>query len=166
VANVRANAGILSARSGAVRAIATGGLIAGVLDAIFAVIAYVFVLRAFGIIGVLQYIASGLIGNAAFSGGLPTAALGVAIHFFLAFAFATLYYVVSRRVAALRERAVPIGIVYGAAIWLFMDFLVLPLTGTPKFPFNGALFVSFLIDHALFVGLPIALAVRRYAGVQ
>jgi len=161
---MRANAGVLAARSGAVRAIATGGLIAGVLDAIFAVVAYVFVLRVFGIVGVLQYIASGLIGHAAFSGGLLTAALGVAIHFFLAFAFAALYYVFSRRVSALREHPVTIGIVYGAAIWLFMDLLVLPLTGTPKFPFNPALFVSFLIDHALFVGLPIALAVARYGG--
>ncbi len=159
-----ASSGTLTARSGTARAIVAGGLIAGVLDAIFAVVAYVFVLRAFGIVGVLQYIASGLIGKAAFSGGLATAALGVAIHFFLAFGFAALYYVVSRRVAALRERAVTIGIVYGAAIWLLMDLLVLPLTGTPKFPFNGALFVSFLIDHALFVGLPIALTVRRYAG--
>ena len=160
---MRANSTPALGRSGAVRAIVAGGLVAGVLDAIFAVVAYVFVLRAFGIVGVLQYIASGLIGNAAFAGGLPTAALGVGIHFFLAFGFAALYYVVSRRVAALRDRAVPIGIVYGVAIWLFMDLLVLPQTGTPKSPFNGALFVSFLIDHALFVGLPIALAVQRYA---
>jgi uncharacterized membrane protein YagU involved in acid resistance len=112
----------------------------------------------------LQYIASGLIGNAGFSGGLLTAALGVAIHFFLAFAFAALYYVVSRRVSALRDRAATIGIVYGVVIWLFMDLLVLPQTGTPKAPFDGALFASFLIDHAFFVGLPIALAVQRYAG--
>lgn len=146
----------------AVRAIATGALIAGVLDAIFAVIAYVFVLRAFSVIGVLQYIASGLLGTAAFSGGLLTAGLGVAIHFFLAFMFAALYYLASSRFPALRVHAVPFGVAYGAAIWLFMDLIVLPLTGTPKSPFNGALFSGFLLDHALFVGLPIALATRRY----
>lgn len=148
----------------AARAIATGAALAGALDAIFSLIAYVFVLHVFSIIGVLQYIASGLLGAAAFSGGLPAAALGVLIHFFLAFAFATLYYAVSRRFVALRVRAIPFGFAYGAAIWLFMDLLVLPLTGTPKSPFNAALFTAFLVDHAIFVGLPIALAVRRYGG--
>lgn len=147
----------------AVRAIATGAVIAAILDAIFAVIAYVFVLRAFSVIGVLQYIASGLLGMASFSGGLLTAGLGVTVHFFLAFAFAALYYLASRRYSVLRVQAVPFGIAYGAAIWLFMDLIVLPLTGTPKSPFNGALFAGFLFDHALFVGLPIALCVRRYA---
>ena len=147
----------------AVRAIATGAVIAAILDALFAVVAYVFVLRAYSVIGVLQYIASGLLGPASFSGGLLTAVLGVTIHFFLAFAFAALYYVASRRYSTLRAQAVPSGIAYGAAIWLFMDLIVLPLTGTPKSPFNGALFTGFLLDHALFVGLPIALCVRRYA---
>lgn len=148
--------------SSSARAISTGAVIAAVLDAIFSVIAYVFILRAFSVLGVLQYIASGLLGMAAFSGGLTTAGLGVAIHFFLAFAFAALYYIIARRVPALRIHAVRYGIIYGAAIWLFMDLIVLPHTGTPKSPFNGALFTGFLLDHALFVGLPIALAVRRY----
>ena len=148
--------------SRAVRAITTGAVVAGALDAIFSVIAYVFVLHAFSIIGVLQYIASGLLGSVAFSGGLLTAGLGVAIHFSIAFAFATLYYAASRRLAALRVQPISFGLAYGAAIWLFMDLIVLPLTGTPKSPFNGGLFTAFLLDHAVFVGLPIALAVRRY----
>jgi len=146
----------------AIRAIATGAIIAGALDATFSLVAYVFVLHTFSIIGVLQYIASGLLGPAAFSGGLLTAALGVAIHFFLAFTFATLYYVASRRIKGLRSHAGTFGIVYGAGIWLVMDLVVLPLTGTPKSAFNAALFSSFLADHALFVGLPIALAIQRY----
>lgn len=144
------------------RAILTGGIIAGALDAVFAVIAYVFVLHAFSIVGVLQYIASGLLGQAAFSGGLLTAALGVCIHFFLAFSFATIYELSAQRAAILKTQAVVCGIIYGGAIWVFMSFIVLPLTGTPKFPFNAPLFLSFLADHALFVGLPIALAARRY----
>ena len=152
----------VSGSKSALRAIATGAVVAAVLDAVFAVIAYVFVLRAFSVIGVLQYIASGLLGMSAFSGGLPTAALGVAIHFFLAFTFATIYYAVSRRAKALNMHAIPIGIVYGAAIWIFMDLIVLPATGTPKSPFNGALFTGFLLDHAFFVGLPLALAAQRY----
>jgi uncharacterized membrane protein YagU involved in acid resistance len=92
---------------------------------------------------------------------LLTATIGVGVHFFLAFAFAGLYYVIAIRVPALRSHAISAGLIYGAAIWFFMDFIVLPLTGTPKFPFDPAVFVSFLLDHAFFVGMPIALLVRR-----
>jgi hypothetical protein len=146
----------------ALRAITTGALIAGVLDATFAVILDVLILRAFSLLGVLQWIATGVLGSGAFSGGLATAALGVAIHFALAFFFATLYYVAAQRIAPLRSNAITFGLIYGAGIWLVMDLIVLPHSGVPASPFNPVVFTAFLIDHAAFVGLPIALAVKRY----
>lgn len=147
----------------AVRAIVTGLVVAGVLDATFAVIVDVVILRAFSLLGVLQWIASGLLGKAAFEGGLATAALGVAIHFALAAVFAAFYYAVSTRIGALRTKAVTFGVTYGAAIWLLMDLVILPRSGAPLAPFDPVVFGAFLIDHMAFVGLPIALAVKRYA---
>ncbi len=147
----------------AIRAIAVGAIVAGVLDATFAVIVDVVILRAFSLLGVLQWIASGLLGSSAFSGGVATAGLGVAIHFAIAGAFAAVYYAVSLRVRALRTHAVPVGIAYGAAIWLLMDLIVLPQSGVPKAGFDPIVFTAFLLDHAFFVGLPIAVAVKRYA---
>jgi hypothetical protein len=138
----------------AVRAIATGAVAAGLLDATFSIVLDVVILRAFSLVGLLQWIASGAIGAAAFSGGLATAALGLAIHFVLAAIFAGFYYLVSRRIAALRTQAIPIGIVYGAAIWM---------SAVPKAAFDPVVFTAFLLDHAFLVGLPIALAVKRYA---
>jgi hypothetical protein len=149
----------------AIRAIAVGATVAGVLDATFAVIVDVVILRAFSLLGVLQWIASGALGQSAFSGGIATAALGVAIHFVLAFFFAALYWLVSLRATVLRSNAALVGIVYGAVIWLVMDLIVLPQSGVPKSAFNPAVFTAFLIDHALFVGLPIALAVKRYTSL-
>jgi hypothetical protein len=148
----------------ALRGILTGALIAGVLDATFAVIVDVVILRAFTLLSVLQWIASGAIGSAAFSGGLPTAALGVAIHFALALVFASFYGIASLRIEALRKHAVPLGILYGAAIWIVMDLIVLPNSGVPKAAFAPIVFSAFLLDHAFFVGLPIALAVKRNTG--
>jgi len=147
----------------ALRAIATGTIAAGLLDATFSIVLDVVILRAFSLLGLLQWIASGAIGAAAFSGGLATAALGLGIHFVLAAIFAGFYYVVSRRVAALRTHPIPIGIVYGAAIWILMDLIVLPMSAVPKAAFDPVVFAAFLVDHALLVGLPIALAVKRYA---
>ncbi len=48
-------------------------------------------------------------------------------------------------------------------IWLLMDLVVLPLSAVPKAAFDPLVFTAFLLDHAFFVGLPIALAVKRYA---
>ena len=144
-------------------AILTGTVIAGVLDATFAVVVDVLILRAFSLLGVLQWIASGLLGNAAFSGGLATAGLGVVIHFILAAIFATFYYVASLRIEVLRAHPVPFGIAYGAAIWVLMDLVVLPHSGVPAAAFDPVVFTAFLLDHAFFVGLPIALAIGKVA---
>jgi hypothetical protein len=146
----------------ALRGILYGTVVAGVLDATFAVIVDVVILRAFSLLGVLQWIASGAIGSAAFRGGLATAALGVVIHFALAAFFTTIYWIASLRIAALRTQAIPVGILYGAGIWLVMDLIVLPHSGVPKAAFDPIVFTAFLLDHAFFVGLPIALATKRY----
>lgn len=147
----------------ALRGILTGAVVAGVLDATFAVIVDVVILRAFSLLGVLQWIASGAIGRAAFSGGLATAALGVAIHFALAALFATAYWAASLRIEALRTHALPFGVLYGAGIWIVMDLIVLPRSGAPLAAFDPIVFTAFLLDHAFFVGLPIALAIKRFA---
>ena len=39
--------------------------------------------------------------------------------------------------------------------------LVLPLTGTRHEPFFGGWYIPFIVDHALFVGLPIAIVLTR-----
>jgi hypothetical protein len=59
-----------------------GCLIPGTLDALEGVIAYG--TRGLNPIQVLQYIASGALGKAAFQGGLGTAALGATFHFLIA----------------------------------------------------------------------------------
>jgi hypothetical protein len=46
---------------------------------------------------ILQGIASGLIGTASFRAGWASSALGLAIHFFIAFTAATVFYAASRK---------------------------------------------------------------------
>ena len=68
------------------QAILWGGVVAGILDAADGVIDYGF--QGLNPIQVLQYIASGALGTAAFQGGLTAAGLGVVLHFFIAFVVA------------------------------------------------------------------------------
>src|SRR5205809_5548316 len=96
------------AKSWAIPAIAVAGLIAGILD-----IASAFViaeLKGIGSIRMLQGIASGLLGSQSFEGGLATAGLGLAIHFLIAFAAASVFYVGSRQISFLTRHAVASGI--------------------------------------------------------
>ncbi|SRR6266849_3850133 len=138
-----------------------GGLTAGVLDSIDAVIT--FGLKGMNSIQVLQYIASGALGGDAFKGGLATAALGAALHFFIAFVVAAVYYTASRKLTALYRDPTIWGPAFGAAVYLFMNFLVLPLSAVPKGPFSLPLFLNGVFGHAIFVALPIAWFARRSA---
>ena len=141
------------------KAIFWGGLIAGVLDAIDGVIAYG--TQGLNPIQVLQYIASGALGKSAFQGGLFTAALGATFHFLIAWVAAAVFVLASRRLQLLKTHAVPAGLLYGAAVYFFMNHLVLPLSAVAAGTFQLGLFLNGVIGHALFVGLPISLFGRR-----
>jgi hypothetical protein len=131
------------------QAIFWGGLVAGILDAVDGVIA--FGTQGLNPIQVLQY----------FHGGLATAALGAAFHFSIAWVAAAVFVLATRRLEILKTHAVPAGLVYGAAVYFFMNYLVLPLSAVAAGTFHLGLFLNGVIGHALFVGLPISLFARR-----
>jgi uncharacterized membrane protein YagU involved in acid resistance len=147
--------------SWAIRTILFAGLIAGALDITAAFIVY----ARFGTqgIGLLQGIASGLIGKAAFEGGLTTAFLGLLCHFFIATSWAAIYVVASRRLAFLVEHAVVSGAVYGVIIYVLMNHVVIPLSaiGPRPFSLSGAIVAAVILVFC--VGIPIALIVRRFS---
>jgi hypothetical protein len=90
------------------------------------------------------------------------ASLGVAPHFFIAFSAAAIYYLASRKLRILLRAAPICGMLYGAAIFLSMRWVVLPLSAAPHFkstPFAN--WTDFAV-HIFLIGLPIALMARRY----
>lgn len=138
-----------------------GGLVVGVLDGLAAVINAG--LSGASPVRVFQFIASGLLGSASFSGGLATALLGVLIHFLIAFVAATVYYRASLSFPVLIRRALMCGMIYGVVVYFFMSRIVVPLSATRKSPLSFTQLLTSLIIHILFVGLPIALLARRSA---
>jgi uncharacterized membrane protein YagU involved in acid resistance len=142
-----------------VQAIFWGGFVAGILDAVDGVIA--FGTQGLNPVQVLQYIASGALGQSAFHGGVATAALGAAFHFSIAWVAAAVFVLATRRLEILKTHAVTAGLVYGAAVYFFMNYLVLPLSAVAAGTFHLGLFLNGVIGHTLFVGLPISLFARR-----
>src|SRR5215211_2844568 len=110
-----------------------GGLIAGTLD-ICAAFLYAWLRAGVGPIRVLHSVASGLLGAAAFQGGGKTAVLGLALHFLIATVATTVFYFASRRLLFLVERPVMSGLLYGVAVYLVMNFVVLPLSNVALRP--------------------------------
>jgi hypothetical protein len=158
-----ASATLALERPGSYRAILWGGLLAGVGDILFAFIFY-WLRNGISPVRILQSIASGLLGAQAREGGLASAALGAVLHFVIAFTAAAIYYAASRKLGFLVRQAVLCGLLYGVVVYLVMNFVVLPLSA---FPGKGvpplAVMIPGLLAHMLVVGLPIALAVRRYS---
>ena len=139
-----------------------GGLIAGTLDICVAFLTAW--LRA-GVrpVRLLQFVASGLIGATAFNGGAKTAILGLALHFLIATVATVVFYFASRKWLFLIERPIHFGLLYGVAVYLFMNFVVLPLSSVAQRPMTLSGFIIGILTIMFCVGLPIALIVRRFA---
>lgn len=113
--------------------------------------------------GILRGIAGGLLGRAAFQGGAATAALGLLLHFSIAFAVVLTFYLASRRFPELARNPFLYGPLYGIAVYLVMSQIVMPLSAVaPRatmFP-PAPVLVNMLLIHMLGVGLPSALFAR------
>jgi hypothetical protein len=147
------------------RAILLGGVTVGVLDALDAFI-FFGIRSGVSPIRILQSIASGVLGRAAFQGGLRTALLGGALHFFIAFCIAATYYGASLVIPALARRPWLFGPLYGIAVYFVMNLIVLPLSHAVVGPWPPAtpVLANGLLIHMFGVGLPSALftaAARR-----
>jgi hypothetical protein len=111
---------------------------------------------------VLQLVASGLLGAEAFESGVGGGLVGLAAHFLILIVGAAVYFAASTRWPALRSRAIACGALFGVLIYLFMNFVVLPLSAFPFKPSYPALkLLQGFAWHALLVGIPIAVSIRR-----
>ena len=118
---------------------------------------------------VLKGVASALWGASAMNAGAGMAAIGLLMHFSVALTATLVFYVLSRRVAALRAWPVWIvGPLYGAVVFCAMNYATLPALSwvrslylhTPvRWP--GPMALPQLGIHLMCVGLPIVWGVRR-----
>jgi hypothetical protein len=112
---------------------------------------------------VLQSVASGWYGEDAFNRGAAGGAVGLLSHYAILFVAATLYLFAARRWPVLVSRAALCGLVFGVGVYLFMNFVLLPLSAFPfHLTYPPARLLEGFASHAFFVGLPIALAIRHF----
>jgi hypothetical protein len=136
-----------------------GGLAIGILDFLDASI-FFGLYAGVSLPRVWQSVAAGLLGrDAAVAGGWNTAALGILLHFVIAFVIAAVYYAGTRLVPFMLRHPVVCGLAFGVVCNFFMQWVVIPLSaaGGGSSTFRLPVFLNSVIGHALFVGLPVAL---------
>lgn len=172
-------------------AILIGGLAAGAFDIIYAFIVYGPLSYGISPERVLQSVAAGWIGREeSRAGGINTAALGLATHFFLATIMAAIYVLAAQSVKALTKNALLFGFLYGIILYVAMNYVVVPLSAAGA---NGHFAASLaeatsrlqdsfseirggggndypwmlwgtIFTHTVLVGIPIALSAKRFDG--
>lgn len=138
----------------------TAWLLAGTLDITTAVLYYVGPSIA-GASRLLQGIASGLLGAAAFDGGAVTALLGLVLHYAIALIWAVVLFVAFRTFDVLRGNLVVTGIAYGVIVWAVMNLIVLPLSNVRHAPLHLRPSVIAAIILVLCIGLPMSIVMGR-----
>ena len=146
------------------KVIAGATLLVGILDISDAFIFYG--IRGMAPTRILQGIASGVLGRTAFGMGSRSALLGLFFHFFIAFLATTAFLLASRKLP-LASHPFLYGSLFGIALYIVMNYVVLPLSKIgmrPTPPFipliNGVAALIFCI------GIPLALIARRYVAQQ
>lgn len=140
--------------------IVIAGLVVGILDITSAIV--IWLTRGITPTHGLQGIAAGLLGARSYEGGIATAGLGLAIHFFVAFVVVSVFYLASRKIPVLIRQPVGCGVLYGIGVYLFMYWFVLP-TAFPSFRHRLSNDALAMAIHITLIGLPTALIVRRYS---
>lgn len=143
------------------RAVVRAWLLAGTLDIVVACVYYPITARV-TVIGILQGIASGLLGARAFDGGLPTAALGLACHYFIALLWTAFFFWIYPRLRVLSASRVATAVLYGVFVSTVMRCVVLPLSNYASRPFHLGFFVIATVILVFTIGTPLTLIAGRY----
>jgi len=133
------------------------GLITGTLDGI-AALAWNY--KANPAI-IFEFIASGVFGKAAYTGGASMVLWGILFHYIIAYAFTTTFYISYPFFYKIFRNKYLIGFEFGLITWFVMNIIVVPVSKIGLKPFKilpVVIGVSILI---ICIGLPIALIADR-----
>ncbi|MES2176667.1 MAG: hypothetical protein V4550_02285 [Gemmatimonadota bacterium] len=153
------------------RRLVRAGLLTGVIDGLWAVV----LTHLYGgeQIKLWQRIAATAFGDSMYNGGVKTAALGLLMHFTVAFTWSAILLLLITRSRWLQQvldsplGVLKIAMVYGPLIWLVMSLIVVPILTHKPFTVDGVTatftyrwFIQ-AAGHIAFVGAPMAWALRK-----
>ncbi|ULQ55898.1 hypothetical protein KJS94_14705 [Flavihumibacter rivuli] len=146
-----------------IKLLVPSGLLVGTLDLIGAIIHRALVTHKNPVSSILTYIASGLFGSEARTGGSTMIAAGIIIHYSIAMTFTIFFFWILSNTPFRFNNWVLNGIGIGGMIWLVMNYMVLPLSNIPKLPdpdIKSIMVSNFILITS--IGCPIAYIYSRW----
>ncbi len=137
------------------------GLLVGTLDITAASVQY-FARTGKGPLNVLRFVASGVFGQAAFSGGAPMAAWGLLFHYLIAFSFTVFFFWIYPKWAFPGKNRILTGFLYGVFIWAVMNLIVLPCSMAPALPLDAGKAATAALILICMIGWPLSFIAGKY----
>jgi hypothetical protein len=139
-------------------AILLGGFVAGTVD-----VGAASLINLLSPIRILQFIAGGLLGRAALSGGIPVALLGLVLQWLMSMIIAAVYVFAASWLPVPGRRWIAFGLAYGVVVFFVMNYVVVPLSAWARWPhFTPYSFAANMAAMLLF-GLIVAFFARPRA---
>jgi hypothetical protein len=153
-------AGVLVSRPNIFSGILLAGAVGGGFDAVYAIV-YFGLTRGIHAYRIFQHIATGLLGPDSFSLGWKSVLLGVICHFTIAIGAAATYASGGFLAKPLIRNPKLCGPIFGLGIYLFMNFVVVPLSRVTvkSGPSPLDVIITGVSVHMFLIGLPIAMIV-------
>lgn len=110
---------------------------------------------------ILKFVASGLFGKDAFTGGTAMIIAGLVIHYLIAMTFTVFFVVLIKNIALLRANRLITGLIYGVFVWAIMNLAVWPFIKVPPRTPNLSRDLQAMGILILCIGLPLAFLLIR-----
>jgi hypothetical protein len=143
------------------RAILTAGLVAGTLD-ILAACTQFYIGTGKNPMIVLKYVASGVFGATAMTGGTAVAVWGLVFHYMIAFGLTFFFFLAYPRLSIMRKNKWVTAVAYGLFAWCVTNLIIVPLSKVTRGPFHPdkALIAAAIL--ICMIGIPITLIIGNY----
>lgn len=130
-------------------------ILAGTLDIIAAFLNFYFKTgKNVGI--VLKYIASAILGDEAYKGGILVNLLGLFLHYIIAFLFTLFFAIIYPKILKWLSQTLLIAIIYGIFVWIVMNLLIVPSTSAAEIPFTWSAGLTNCMILIACIGYPLA----------
>jgi len=144
-----------------------GGMIIGLLHIVVQLGIVFSILGGTPLMSVLQYIASGIKGDAAYAGGIATALFGIVLEIAMTIIIAGIFVFSADRIALLRKNVVVGSLLYGFGVFVVMNVVVLPLSAAAALPPPPMwMLIELILEHLLLIGLPLGILVKRNTNIK
>jgi hypothetical protein len=138
------------------------GLLVGTLDILAAFTQY-YLTKGKNPLVILNYVASGYFGPAAFTTGNSMLLTGLLFHYFIAMSFAVFFFLIYPGIRIFHKSILLTASLYGLFMWAITNLLIVPFSKINKFPSSITNSIIAALILIVFIGIPLSMIAAKKA---